>query len=382
MARAFIQSLRVQNYGCIKDAAWNLTPLHALIGPNDTGKSTVLRALKVVASLGARGLGRGDSITHEADWQHAGADVRLLCTLHPSGLEFCVTRDAATGGAYQRLQQGERVHREVKPLPSGVFSVHREGADEQAVAAIGEARAALGGGVRLLRLDPDALRAPSSLIPEQEGRRWYEERGKGLPGVYDAILNRGDDAFHRIVEQIRPLFPTVRQLRLRVVDASTKALQCELASGERVDAAAMSDGLLYFLAFAAIRCLEPVSLLLVEEPENGLHPARTREVMAVLREISKTTQVVLATHSPLVVNELDGKEVTVLTRTAEHGTRAALLADTPNYAQRSEVYKNGELWVSYCDGGQEEPLFRAAEPPEDPGDDGEPAGGDDPKGAS
>ena len=72
----------------------------------------------------------------------------------------------------------------------------------------------------------------------------------------------------------------------------------------------MSEGLLYYLAFAALPHLEPVSLILIEEPENGLHPARIAEVMRILREISKTTQVLIATHSPLVVNELQRKRPT------------------------------------------------------------------------
>ena len=44
---------------------------------------------------------------------------------------------------------------------------------------------------RLLRLDPDALRAPSGLIPHTEAVHFLNERGLGLPGVYQAILGRG-----------------------------------------------------------------------------------------------------------------------------------------------------------------------------------------------
>ena len=90
----------------------------------------------------------------------------------------------------------------------------------------------------------------------------------------------------------------------------------------------MSEGLLYFLAFSALPYLAPSSILLVEEPENGLHPARIRDVMNILKEISKTTQVLIGTHSPLVVNELEANQVTIVTRDAKHGTRTRLLKDT------------------------------------------------------
>jgi predicted ATPase len=87
-------------------------------------------------------------------------------------------------------------------------------------------------------------------------------------------------------------------------------------------------------------------MLLVEEPENGLHPARISEVMKVLREVAKTTQVVIATHSPLVINELRSEEVSVLTRDAMSGTTVRLIKDTPNFEERAKVYALGELWVS------------------------------------
>jgi len=183
-----------------------------------------------------------------------------------------------------------------------------------------------------------------------------------LPGVYDAILNRGDDAFHKIVEDLRRLFPTIRGLRLRVVSESTKILEIELTRGERVPAQFMSEGLLYYLAFAAVRYLEPTSILLVEEPENGLHPIRVGEVMRMLREISRTTQVLVATHSPLVVNELSGEEVTLVTRDPERGTQVRRLSETPNFAERSKVYALGELWLSYANGFDEKDLLALPQP--------------------
>src|SRR5687767_2057365 len=51
MDRPYVEELRIQSYGCIQDATFCFTPLHALIGPNDSGKSTVLRALRTLAFI-------------------------------------------------------------------------------------------------------------------------------------------------------------------------------------------------------------------------------------------------------------------------------------------------------------------------------------------
>lgn len=136
-------------------------------------------------------------------------------------------------------------------------------------------------------------------------------------------------------------------------------LAAELKDGTRVGVETLSEGFLYAVAFAALRHMDSVSILCVEEPENGLHPARIREVMNVLRDLSQRgTQVLLTTHSPLVVNELRPDEVTVVTRPAG-GSVATRLIDVPLYRERTERdgLLPGEFWVSYCDGITEAPLL-------------------------
>ena len=109
--------------------------------------------------------------------------------------------------------------------------------------------------------------------------------------------------------------------------------------------------------------LEPTALLLIEEPENGLHPARIAEVMRVLRAISERTQVILATHSPLVINELLPDEVTIVTRDKDRGTKATRMKDTPGFEDRAKVYALGELWLSYANGEDEAPLLEGGPRP-------------------
>ena len=153
----------------------------------------------------------------------------------------------------------------------------------------------------------------------------------------------------------------MKSLSLDNASAATKALSVVLQDGTNVPAAHMSEGLLYYLAFAAIPYLDGTGVILLEEPENGLHPARIRDVMSILREISKTTQVILATHSPLVVNELEGHEVTLMTR-ADGKVTATPLNETYNFQERATAYSNGELWLAYADGTSERDLLAAPEP--------------------
>jgi predicted ATPase len=312
MVRAYIDWVRVESFRCVRQADIHLTPLHALIGPNDAGKSSLLHAI-------ARGGGR------PRFWSTAlGAGWR------PEN-EWVIDRyprwDASRGALPEALRQ--KIHEMCNPRT-------------------------------ILRLEPDELRAPVPLIPRGKPIWFASEKGRGLGALYDALLNRDRDAFIAIDQRFRELFPTIKALRLENADAHTKTMGLTLLDGTDVGPGEMSEGMLYWLAFAIIEHLAPQGMLLIEEPENGLHPSRIAQVMRILRDVSKRTQIIVATHSPLVINELQPEEVTIVTRTAERGTICTPMSETKNFAERSKIYALGELWLSYADGDFERELVGPA----------------------
>ncbi|MEZ4312367.1 MAG: ATP-binding protein [Polyangiaceae bacterium] len=338
--------------------------MHAFIGPNDSGKSTLLRGIRTVLQLAGEGFSKGEGGFEPFDPGISPSNVPGLELSAKHGRwTYWVIGQATGRGLVERVAPSgvsrERSHesgvtstrpwppeaREHVPLWKGDGAVLPAFADD------------VRPGARLLRLDPDALRAPSSLIAGGGRVQLYNERGNGLAGIYDVILNRHLDGYIAIRDDLRRLFPGVQTFGLENVSESEKELRVQLLPGDWIPARFVSEGLLYYLAFAAIRFLDPASVLLIEEPENGLHPARIAEVIAILREISKTTQVLLATHSPLVINELAPEEVTVVTRSPEQGTKLTPMVETANFEKRSSVYALGELWLSFADGVAETALL-------------------------
>jgi AAA15 family ATPase/GTPase len=88
--------------------------------------------------------------------------------------------------------------------------------------------------------------------------------------------------------------------------------------------------------------------LLVEEPENGLHPGRLKEIIQVLRKVVQTqedTQVVLTTHSPLLLDFVEPQEVRVFLRNKEKDNDIEVynLADVPDIQERLHYLMLGEL---------------------------------------
>lgn len=290
-----MERIRVKEFRCVKDAEIRLTPLHALIGPNDSGKSSLLRAIS-------------DGL------------IGVVSRLRADGTPMSPAERRASLDSYLRQGISSKY-----PRP-------------------------------LLRLDPDEIRRDVPLYTAGDLLWFRNERGLGLAGLYDTLLGRDRRAFTQLEDRFRALFPTVAALRLYNASAQTKSIGLTLVGGREVSALQMSEGMLYWLAFAIVEHLAPVEMLLIEEPENGLHPSRIREVVTILREISKRTHVLLATHSPLVINELGPDEVTIVTRDAERGTICTPMRETKMFEQRSKVYALGELWLSYADGNFETEL--------------------------
>lgn len=359
MTNPIIQRLDVESYGCIKRLSLPLTPLHALIGPNDSGKSTILRALRTAAqfALGTFTNGAGGGVPFDPMIDLASSTTTFR--LHVAdGLAYQVRTDPMA--IEQFVANGQMITDSNQRRGWNQIGMVQQFRQRPPNATLQPYAAKLAAHISLptmIRFDPDFLRAPAPLIPDSQGIALADERGAGLASVFDAIVNRDTAAFVKIQDEVCALFPSVAKLQLINVSATHKELAIQLHDGTRVGAKAMSEGLLYYLGFAALRHVSASRLFLVEEPENGLHPLRIADVVKSLREMSKTAQVLIATHSPLVVNELKGDEISVVTRPPELGTQTILLKEVPGFEEASKVYLPGEFWVSYADGNAEEPLL-------------------------
>lgn len=119
------------------------------------------------------------------------------------------------------------------------------------------------------------------------------------------------------------------------------------------DAWALSDGTLRFIALATLflqpKTLRP-PLVLVDEPELGLHPFAITLLGAMVKSASVDTQVILATQSPLLLDEFSPEDVLVAERDG-HATTFRRL-DANSLEIWLEDYSLGELWEKNHLGGR------------------------------
>lgn len=115
-----------------------------------------------------------------------------------------------------------------------------------------------------------------------------------------------------------------------------------------------SDGSLRFFALVTLLNL-PLEMLpdvlLLDEPELGLHPAAIALIGGMIKALSKKRQVIVATQSPLLVDAFDLDEIFVLDM--EDGrTEFRKLAQDDYRVWLDENYTSGELWQKNLLGGR------------------------------
>lgn len=175
---------------------------------------------------------------------------------------------------------------------------------------------------QLLHLEPSVMRTPDDF--GTAGR--IDERGAHIAATLDRLVTDDDTPGQTLQEatnRLMDLIPEVRSLNLDP-DEVRKHLSIRIAmagGGPSLGPRALSDGTLRFLALVTL-LLDPAScqVLCMEEPENGMHPARIPATVQLLRDFAvdpnlapdvdnPLRQVLLNTHSPDIVRQLDVDEV-------------------------------------------------------------------------
>ena len=374
-----ITSLRIAHFKAAADVTVPLGPITVLIGPNDSGKSTILQALV--------------ALSRAADKARLGPEQILACPLAvaPTNLEASTDigifaegstslgpkqqqryrYDFAISARYKAIVR-ERVEWDGKklvelgprmgstltsqifenrgwPYPHTILSGLVGDPSLLGTTTIGPQFEAIGNdlGATLLRLDSRAIAKPSAL-----GAPLLDD-GSGLVGIVDEILTSGvgDDKIARTNEALRRITPHVKTLAAKYhAPSGGKELHFALRSGAVIPASQMSDGVVLAAALVMISLGVGTRRLLIEEPENGLHPRQVGIIADTLRSIATEygTQVVLTTHSPLLLNHFGAEETLLVTRT-EAGVSVKPMSKAQGFDELATEMSLGELWYNVGD---------------------------------
>jgi predicted ATPase len=250
----------------------------------------------------------------------------------------------------------------------------------------------------LLEGNPDRLITNRFSTTDEENAKWDEEKGRRLDRLFDwRIYHFEDTSFSstmrktakvddnrllrpdganlpaflyllqekhetsyslivRTVQRVAPFFDDFRLDPLLLKPDDIKLEWRHKKSDQYFDASSLSDGTLRFIALATL-FLQPEqfrpSVILVDEPELGLHPYALGVLAALIRQASTSNQVIVSTQSSLLLDHFQPEDVLVADR-VDGGTQLRRLEPEP-LAKWLEDYSLGQLWEKNEIGGRPVP---------------------------
>ena len=172
-------------------------------------------------------------------------------------------------------------------------------------------------GVQQFALNSRAIRQAS---PPTRTKGFLPD-GSNLPWVIHGLEQTNPAQLREWVAHLRTAFPDlVNVTTIERPDDRHRYLVLDYEGGLRVPSWMVSDGTLRMLALTLPAYLgELRGAYLIEEPENGIHP---RAVEAMYQSLSSvySAQILMATHSPVILSLAEPHDVLCFAKTPEGGT--------------------------------------------------------------
>lgn len=363
----FLKRVKIRDYKSIATADVELGPLTVLVGRNGSGKSNFLDALRFIAD------GLQTSLDHAVKSRGGFATIRRFGAGPPGS--FAIALEVPLPGgqtAFYELEIAERHN-------GGVFIPHEslkiESVDRMLLASyeIASGRTVkasiehmpfgvsdrlylvLASGFPQFRtvynflasmgfynLNPEAMKK----LQSPDAGEILHRDGDNIASVVSRLNRDQPKSVERILSYLTLITPGIESVRRaplgsRQTVSITQDRQAFLAES-------MSDGTLRALGilFAVIPIADQnsASLVGVEEPETALHPAAARALMDALREASSHTQILVTSHSPDLLDQMNLENDHLLAVVSQEGvTQVAPIDDASLEAIQAHLYSPGEL---------------------------------------
>jgi predicted ATPase len=349
-----ITKLTIRNFKCLRDVSVDFDPLTVLIGQNDSGKSSLLEAVHLLGQLTekrAEEIFVGPRHPSSLAWQR-DPNAQIMWTLSGRCAEGPFTFASALSAEGKLVNDKFVAPQGTKPpapeaFRSGAGFAVREGVrrfPSYARAFVSHDR---------LRLDPDALRRRAVTRPGLV----LSPSGNNLAAVLDALMTGPDRAAVTAMEAaLHSAIPTLRGVSTPSApdgQPGEKTIAFVLANDARppvtIPCELASDGAMLLTAFLTLAYSDTPDVLLIEEPENGLHPSMLASVLALLRDMStgkvgnRPRQIILTSHSPLLLNYATPEEIRIVRRD-DKGTHVTPMTSVDVIADLMKEFGLGELW--------------------------------------
>lgn len=190
--------------------------------------------------------------------------------------------------------------------------------------------------------------------------RYLRSDGGNLAAFLRAMKMRkdGEKYYERIVRHVQQMVPHFEDFELTPLPENVKYVRLNWREKGRdylFGPHQLSDGSLRFMALSTLFLQPPETrpnVIIVDEPELGLHPSAIVALAGMVKAAAVHTQVVLATQSPRLVDEFSVDDIVVVERDAQKARSVFRRLDARQLQDWLERYCLSELWEKNVLGGQ------------------------------
>jgi predicted ATPase len=322
-----IASIAFRKFKALRNTSVTLKPFNLVIGPNGSGKTSLIESMQRLRTLSRLPLSQRDAaqkldgpeIEFRFDPPHDAVTVRLGCVSELVCDTLRIEPPDAAGWPALRADLAT---------------------------------------VRSYVLDHNAI---ADTARRNDGGE-LKSNGANLAAVLAHLREKSPDAFSGLTEEVLRILPEFRSLELVEHADESVEFGLRLAEAGVVRAGELSQGILYLVAVLALAFdPAPPRILCIEEVDRGIHPRMLREIRDALYRLSypksfgsprAPTQIVTTTHSPYFIDLFrDHPEEVVISN--KHG-RAANFERLSDRADLPELLREGSLgdmWYSGILGG-------------------------------
>lgn len=209
-------------------------------------------------------------------------------------------------------------------------------------------------GIRVFQLNPRVASQPGTpSVATELGRR-----GENLGAVIDYLIENNPETFETLQRWLRDVVPGMISLKTDYTEGRKLGLYLrEKGFGSDWYADDLSDGTIISIALFIALLDKRYRTILIEEPENSLHPWMLRRFLDRVREVSEEKQVLITTHSPLVVAASSPDELFLMERKDGRTTIIPAIERDENLSEivRRNFLDLGSYWLSGGVGAVPEP---------------------------
>ena len=345
-----------------------LRSVNMLIGPNGSGKSNFIEIFSFLHAIRTGHLrdfvmsaGGADRILHFDSRTTSHLAVHISFSFKGGTNEYRIA--LAAGGADNLYPQSESVRftsrrwkqphwRTLSPLDGEAGIRNDRHKISQYVSRHLDSW-------RLYHFHDTSRMSPIKKTADLHDNRYLRPDGSNLAAYlyYLREMHRNSyDLIRRTMQRVAPFFEDFVLEPLRLHKDKIRLEWRHKGTDAYFDASSLSDGSLRFIALATL-LLQPEarrpSVILLDEPELGLHPYAITILASLVRQASAETQIILSTQSPLLLDHFDPKDVLVAGR-VNGGTKLDRL-DEAHIKEWLRDYSLGQLWEKNQIGGRPAP---------------------------